>query len=229
MRALAVFALIALSVHLPAHAGESVLTIADALGKSQNQELLDHKLAMFWGDQVPPTGLVEPSRPEIFSGIEANAIPFTGGVRHCQAAFRKAQNNLVEDAHKMGYDVAYGIRSVVQGVPGSDAQRAVCSHIVHITSMKLQAVLARTPAMAARVAEAEAQAIFGTSMTWHVGSTSAPAYALQLGPMESEGEASVKKLGEPGACKNAVFDALSSLVKDLCRNRRVKVGSGNRP
>lgn len=245
MRALALFALLALSVHLPAHAGESVLTIADELGKSQNKELLDPNLAMFWGDQAPPTGLVEPSRPEIFSGIEANAIPFTGGVRHCQAAFKRSLNNMVEDARKMHYDVIFGIRSVVQGVPSSDPQRAMCSHIVHITSLKFQAVLARTPAMAMRVAEAEAQtlqeaaasarkpstksrylplepilsspeaqAILGAGMTWHVGSNSVSAYALQLGPMEAEGEASVKKFGESGACKNAVLDALSSLVKD---------------
>jgi hypothetical protein len=114
---------------------------------------------MFWGDQAPPTGLAEPSRPEIFSGIEANAIPFAGGVRHCQAAFRKSLNNMLEDARKMHYDVIYAVRSVVQGVPSSDPQRAVCSHVVHVTSLKFQAVLARTPAMATRVAEAELLAV----------------------------------------------------------------------
>jgi hypothetical protein len=159
MRILALFVLIALSVHLPANAGESVLTISDELGKKEIKELLDPNVAMFWGDQAPPTGLAEPSRPEIFSGIEANAIPFAGGVRHCQAAFRKSLNNMLEDARKMHYDVIYAVRSVVQGVPSSDPQRAVCSHVVHVTSLKFQAVLARTPAMATRVAEAELLAV----------------------------------------------------------------------
>lgn len=245
MRILALFALIAFSVHLPVNAGESVLTISDELGKKEIKEQLDPNVAMFWGDLVPPTGLVEPSLPEIFSGMEANVIPFTGGVKHCQAAFKKSLNNMIEDARKMHYDVIYAIRSVVQGVPTSDPQRAVCSHVVHVTSLKLQAVLARTQAMATHVAEGEAQAvkeaaasarkpsaksrylplqpilsspeaqaIFGSGNTWQVGSTSVPAYALQLGPMESEGEASVKKSGEAGACKDAVLDALSGLVKD---------------
>jgi hypothetical protein len=116
---------------------------------------------------------------------------------------------------------------------------------VHITSLKFQAVLARTPAMATRVAEEEAlalkeaaasarkpaakarylplqpilsspeaQAILGSGITWHVGSTATPAYTSQLGPIESEGEASLKKSGEAGICKDAVLEALAGLVKD---------------
>jgi len=245
MRLLAFFAAIAVSAHLSANAGESVLTIADELGKSEVKERLDPSVAMFWGDQVPPTGFVEPSRPEIFSGIEANVIPFAGGVKHCQTAFRKSLSNLLEDARKMRYDVVYAIRSVVQGVPSSDPQHAVCSHVVHVTSLKLQAVLARTPAMAARAAaeevqavkeaaasahqpsaksrylplqpiltSPEAQAILGAGMTWSIGSSAVPAYATQLGPVESEGEGDVKKSGEAGACNAAVLDALAGFVKD---------------
>ena len=246
MRLLTLVALIALSIHLPANAAESVLSISKELSKSEVKELLDPNVAMFWGDQLPPTGLVEPSRPEIFSGIEVNVVPFAGGIKHCQTAFKKSLSSMLEDARKMQYDVIYGIRNVVpEGGPSSDLQRTVCAHVVHVTTLKFQVVLARTPAMAARVAEAEAQAvkeaatsarqpsaksrylplqpilsspealaILGSGLTWHVGSTSVPAYATQIGPRESEGEGDVKKSGEAGACKAAVLDALSGLVKD---------------
>jgi hypothetical protein len=159
MRLLILVALIALNIHLPANAAESVLSISKELSKSEVKELLDPNVAMFWGDQLPPTGLVEPSRPEIFSGIEVNVIPFAGGIKHCQTAFKKSLSSMLEDARKMHYDVIYGIRNVVQGMPDNDFQRAVCAHVVHVTTLKFQVVLARTPAMAARVAEAEAQAV----------------------------------------------------------------------
>jgi hypothetical protein len=245
MRFLALLVVIVLSVHLPANAAESVVRISEELGKKESQELLDPAVAMFWRDQVPPTGLIEPTRPEIFSGIEANVIPFAGTVRHCKTAFRKALNKMIEEAHSMHYDVIYGIRNVVDGVPTSDPQRAVCSHMVHVTSLSFQAVLARTPAMAAQVAEAEAQAlkdaaalarkpstksrylplqvilsspeaqaILGSGITWQVGSAAMLASRSQLGPTESEGEGDVKKSGDAGACKAAVLEALSGLVKD---------------
>lgn len=245
MRILAVLAVIALSVHLPANAGDSVLTISDELGKSEIKKVLDPNVAIFWGDQAPPAGLVEQSRLESFSGVDANVIPFTGGIRNCQTAFKKALNNMVEDARNMRYDVIYGIRSFMDGVPTADAQRAVCSHMVHITSLRFKVVLARTPAMAARAAEEEAQAlkeaavaarkpsgksrylplepilsspeaqaILGSGMAWQAGLTPMPAYAVQFGPAESEGEGSVKKSGEAGACKDAVLDALGGFVKD---------------
>jgi hypothetical protein len=187
MRFLALLVVIVLSVHLPANAAESVVRISEELGKKESQALLDPNVAMFWGDQAPPAGLVELSRPESFAGLDANVIPFAGGVRHCQAAFRKALNNMIEDARTMHYDVIYAIHNLVQGVPTSDPQRAVCSHMVHVTSLRFQAVLARTPAMEARVAEAEAQALKAAAAS--ARQPSAKSRYLPLQPILSSPEA----------------------------------------
>jgi hypothetical protein len=211
--------------------------------------VLDPGVAIFWGDQVPPAGLVDKSRPDQFSGLEFNVIPFAGSASHCREAFRKSLKNMVGDARKMGYDVIYGVRSVVDGKPSNDLARFTCTQLVHVSTVKFEAGLARTPAAAKRFAEMEvsalreasasarkpaakssylplapilgspeAQAILGTTMKWHVGSTSVPAYNLQLGPFEYEGEHDTKKSGEAGDCKKAVLQALESMVEEA-RNK----------
>ena len=245
MRALTFFAVMALAVHLPANSADSLFTISDELSKSYIQAVLDPGVAIFWGDQVPPADLAVKSRPDKFSGLEFNVIPFAGTVQHCREAFRKSLKNMLGDARKMGYDVVYGVRSVVDGKPSNDLARFTCSQLVHVSTVKLEAELARTPAAAKRFAEMEvsalreasasarkpaakssylplapilsspeAQAILGTTMKWHVGSTSVPAYNLQLGPFEYEGEHDAGKSGEAGDCKKAVLQALESMVEE---------------
>ena len=66
---------------------------------------------------------------------------------------------MIDDARKMGYDVIYGVRSVVDGVPTNDLQRFACSQTVHVSSVKFEATLARTPAAAKRRVEEEVLAL----------------------------------------------------------------------
>ena len=60
----------------------------------------------------------------------------------------------------------------------------------------------------------EAKAIAGSNIAIHWGSRNAPVYLERFGPVEYSDNASVTKLGAEGACKQAVLNALKSMVDD---------------
>lgn len=224
----------------PARAGEESFEVKAELANEYLKDLLDPKIALFWGSDSLP-GAVEVTRTDVFTSTSVSLSPFGGGRKHCVDAFQKTLKSLVDTAKAQGYDAVVQLRPVQDGQPSSDATGFKCKPGYKVTTVSLSGAFAMSAAAAARAAEAEkqslslparkpaegavflpaqalldapeARAALGSEVAFHWGAQ-APDFAYRYGPEDYYDEAEIGPAGVEAACRQALVKTLAAAAKD---------------
>lgn len=227
---------------ISAHAADATyFRLSELLASPSVKEFQDPKVKLYWGTQPTPA-FREVARPDVYakSGI---SLSFSGGsAEHCVEAFEKTLKAMIDDARTRGYDAIINIRVAHDGKPSDDLTGFSCTPGFKTTEVPLISSFAMTSAAFQRAAEAEqrsasvpprppakgaiylplepiltspeAREILGKELIVHWGIAGTPAYRQRFGPAQYSEDADVRKLGNEGACKQAVLNALNDMVDD---------------
>lgn len=222
---------------ISAHAAEpKYFRLSELLDSPSVKEFQDPNVKLYWGTQPTPA-FREVARPDDYT---RPGLSFLG--EGCVEAFERTLKSMIGNARTRGYDAIINIRIAHDGKPSDDLTGFSCDYGHRSTEVSLIGSFAMTPAAFQRAAEAEQQSvgtpprppakgaiylplepiltspeardILGKEVIAHWGIAGAPAYSERFGPEEYSDEADVRKLGNEGACKQAVLKALNSMVED---------------
>jgi hypothetical protein len=169
----------------------------------------------------------------------------SGKKQDCMDIFADAMEDMIATALLRDYDVIAEVRGTYKGKGPQDENMFICDVGFRSSDIVLSGTFVQTRAGAADLEKIrnaperqaairnrplspntlllplgsilespEARAILG-SMVVHWGNSGAPQFSERFGPDTYEDDASIRKLGREGACKQAVLNALHSMVEDV--------------
>lgn len=220
---------------ISAHAADPIyFRLSELLASPSVKEIQDPNVKLYWGTQPTPA-FREVAPPDDYTRL----VPRGFG---CEDAFERTLKSMIEDARTRGYDAIINLRIADDGKPSDDLNGFSCDPGHWSTSVSLIGSFAMTSAAFQRAAEAEqrsarvpprppakgaiylplepiltspeAREILGKEYIAHWGLAGAPAYRQRSGPEQYSEDADVRKLGNEGACKQAVLNALNDMVDD---------------
>lgn len=238
-----VIACLAISAHA---ADATYFKLSELLGSPSVKEFQVPNVKLYWGTQPTPA-FREVARPDVYTRSGLSLGGSSGIGEHCVEAFERTLKAMIEDARTRGYDAIINLRIAYDGKPSDDLTGFTCKPGHWTTEVSLIGSFAMTSAAFQRAAEAEqrsasiparppakgaiylplepiltspeAREILGKEFIAHWGIAGAPAYSQRFGPEQYSEEADVRKLGNEGACKQAVLNALNDMVDDAKEKR----------
>ena len=232
--------LLTLAVH-SASADAMFYSFEQAMATGDVRDVLDPSIKLYFGTQPTPA-FVEKSLPDSYNRSGISVMPWGRNPDVlCREGFTANIARLIRTAKEMGFDTVFNIRGTTRDRKVSNNKGFDCDGGRRTSEVRLFAEFGLTQEGAKRAEQAgppvlksrkplsknaillpleevlastEAKAVLGSVKT-HWGSDKVPAYSERFGPQEYEGEGSVKELGQEGACKKAVLEALASMLEDV--------------